>query len=384
MAAELVLVHQDFNGNELQNAVIQNLASAPSSPKVGQVYFDTTLNKYRVYAGAPLSAWVNLDGSDLPDGSVTSAKIANGTITNDDIAAAAGILLSKLAVDPLARANHSGSQPASSISDLATTVKAYRLDEFAAPNADVSLSNRKLTLVADPTLDTDAANKRYVDLARAGLRLKDSVRAATDGNITLSGLQTVDTIALQAGDRVLVKNQTTQNQNGIYIAGTGAWTRATDADTFQELNDGAVVWVNQGSQANTTWAQINTLTALTDPQAWTQQGAAAAYTGGDGLTIVGNDIRVGAGTGISVSADQVSIDTAVVTRKAVALIGNGSATAIDVVHNFNNQWVNVEVWENTGLFRRARPGVQAKDANTVTVTFNVAPASNAYRVEVMG
>lgn len=384
MASELVLVHQDFAGNEIQNAVVQNLASAPGSPKVGQIYFDTTLNKYRAYAGAPISNWVNLDGSDIPDDTITSAKIANGAITNADINAAAGILLSKLAQDPLARASHTGTQVAATISDLATTVKAYLLSEFGLPAVDLNINNKKLTNVAEPTNPQDAATKNYVDLAKQGIRLKDSVRAATDGNITLSGLQTVNTVTLVANDRVLVKNQSTGSQNGIYLAQSGAWTRATDADTFQELTDGATVWVNEGSQANTTWAQINTLTSLSDNQSWVQQGAAAAYIAGLGLVLNSQTFDIGAGLGIIVNADSVQIDPAVVTRKQIFLVGNGALTSIPVAHNFNNQWAQAEVYENSGAFRKVRPGIQATDANTITLTFNTAPATNAYRCIVQG
>jgi hypothetical protein len=385
VATELVLVHQDFAGNEIQNVVIQNLASAPSSPKVGQIYFDTTLNKYRVFAGAPISTWVNLDGSSIPDNTITSAKIVNDSIMDADINSAAGIALSKLATDPRARSTHSGTQLANTISDFDNQVRTNRPNQLAVPNADLSLANFKITNLADPQADTDGANKRYVDLARAGIRLKDAVRAATTANITLSGAQTIDGVSVAATNRVLVKNQTNGAENGIYVAAAGAWARATDADAFAELQDGATVFVQEGStQANTTWAQINTLTALTDPQSWAQQGAAVAYTAGAGIELVGQDLRINAGNGIAVEADGVKVDPAVVVRKSIHLVGDGAATSIDLTHNLGNQWAKCEVYENSGLFRRVRCGVEAKNANTLTLTFNTAPASNAYRAFVEG
>jgi hypothetical protein len=116
--------------------------------------------------GTVTSAMI-LDGTivvgDIADGAVTSAKILDGTIVNADINAAAGIALSKLATDPLARANHTGTQAAATISDFDTQVRTSRLNQMATPNAAVSMNTQKLSDVATPTAGTDAANKTYVD-----------------------------------------------------------------------------------------------------------------------------------------------------------------------------------------------------------------------------
>ena len=136
----------------------------------------------------------------------------------------------------MSRSDHHHGNPAHAFGDHS----AYRLDQWAVPTADVSLNSRKLTSLATPTVGTDATNKDYVDNLSAGLAWKDSVRAATTANITLSAPQTVDTVSVIAGDRVLVKNQTTPSQNGIYVVAAGAWTRATDADTSDELVNATV------------------------------------------------------------------------------------------------------------------------------------------------
>ena len=102
-------------------------------------------------------------------GTVTSTMIADGTIVNADINAAAAIDLSKLATDPLARANHTGTQLASTISNFDTQVRTSRLDQMAAPTANVSMNTNKLTSVVDPTLAQDAATKNYVDTQLASL-----------------------------------------------------------------------------------------------------------------------------------------------------------------------------------------------------------------------
>jgi len=103
-----------------------------------------------------------------------------------------------------------------------------------------------LTLSADPTSDLQAATKSYVDTVAQGLDPKGSVRAATTAGITLSGLQTVDGVALSAGDRVLVKNQGFQFDNGIYLVASGAWTRALDFNAWTEIPS-AFVFVEQGT-----------------------------------------------------------------------------------------------------------------------------------------
>lgn len=283
------------------------------------------------------------------------------------------------------RSTHTGTQTASTISDLATVVQAYRLDQFAVPTADLNINSHKLTNLTDPTNPQDAATKNYVDLARQGIRLKDSVRVATTAAITLSGTQTIDGIAVVAGDRVLVKDQAAPAANGIYIVAAGAWTRATDADTAAELADGATVWVNLGTiNANTTWSQINTIATLgTDAQAWAQQGAATSYVGGAGLTLTGGTFDVGAGTGITVGTDTVGIDTAVVARKFTQSLA-GSATSYVVTHGLGNQWVTVQVFETSGSFRLVDTDVELTDANNVTIRFTTAPATNAYRVVITG
>jgi len=103
-----------------------------------------------------------------------------------------------------------------------------------------------VTLPGDPTSALQAATKRYVDNLSSGLNIKSSTKAATTANITLSGAQTIDGISIVATDRVLVKNQTTTADNGIYVAAAGAWSRSTDMDAWTEV-PGANVWVEQGT-----------------------------------------------------------------------------------------------------------------------------------------
>jgi hypothetical protein len=145
-----------------------------------------------------------------------------------------------------------------------------------------------VTVTQDPVSGLQLATKQYVDAVAQGLNTKQAVLVATTVNITLSGEQTIDGVTTSAS-RVLVKNQTTQANNGIYLSGTGAWTRTLDANTWNQLIS-AYVFVETGStQADTGWVCTvdpgGTLgvTAVT----WAQFSGAGTYTAGTGLTLTG-------------------------------------------------------------------------------------------------
>mgnify|MGYP006943395553 CR=1 FL=1 len=128
-----------------------------------------------------------------------------------------------------------------------TRVRANRLDQLAAPTAAVALNSQRITGLADPTAAQDAATKNYVDLTVQGLDPKASVKAASTANIaSLSGTMTIDGVALGAGDRVLVKDQTTTSANGVYVVAAGAWARSEDLSTWAE-HVAAYLFVEQGT-----------------------------------------------------------------------------------------------------------------------------------------
>jgi hypothetical protein len=156
-----------------------------------------------------------------------------------------------------------------------------------------------------------------VDNARTGLDVKESVRAATTAPITLSNTQTIDGVALAVGNRVLVKDQATASQNGIYIVDSGAWTRALDANTDAKVNPGLFVFVEQGTvNSDSGWILTTDAPITLDNTSLTfaQFSGAGQITAGNGLTKTGNTLNVGAGTGIVVSADDVAL-----TGQALAL-----------------------------------------------------------------
>jgi hypothetical protein len=158
--------------------------------------------------------------------------------------------------------------------------------KMTVSSTTVDVASSKITSVADPTVATDAANKRYVDGISAGLDPKQSVRAATTANIVLSGLLTVDGTTVIDGDRVLVKNQTSAINNGIYNAHSGAWTRATDFDgtPSNEVSGGNYTFVETGTlNVSTGWVVVwdGNIVVGTDTINWTQfsnTNVAASFT----------------------------------------------------------------------------------------------------------
>ena len=174
-----------------------------------------------------------------------------------------------------------------------------------------------LVLSADPTAALGAATKQYVDNIASGLDFKQSVRVATTANITLSGTQTIDGIALVVGDRVLVKNQTAGSANGIYVVAAGAWTRAADADNSgngAEVTSGLYVFVEQGTaNISSGWllSTANPLTLGTTSLTFVQFNGLGQISAGAGLTKTGNilDIGTAAVTRIVINADNIDLAT---------------------------------------------------------------------------
>lgn len=173
---------------------------------------------------------------------------------------------------------------------LATAGANAILNDIGAPTSSFSFGSQLLTSLADPVSNQDAATKYYVDSVAQGLDIKASVVTASTANITtLSGLLTISGVTLTAGQRVLVKDQTASEDNGIYLASATAWSRSPDADTWDELVS-AFVFVEEGTNADTGW--VCTIdaggTLGTTPVTWTQFAGAGTYTNGTGLTLTGN------------------------------------------------------------------------------------------------
>lgn len=198
----------------------------------------------------------------------------------------------------------------------------------------IAMGSSKITGLATPTADADAATKAYVDSVAQGLDVKGSCRVGTTANISLSGTQTIDGVAVIAGDRVLVKNQSSAAENGIYVVAAGSWARATDADTWSELV-GAFTFVEEGTvNDNSGWVCTSPaggtlgVTAVT----WEQFSGAGQITAGAGMFKSGNTLNVGTASSsrIVVGTDDIDLATTGVTAstyKSVTVDAYGRVTA---------------------------------------------------------
>ena len=292
-----------------------------------------TANQTITFSGDVTGSGTTAITATIGSGVVTNAKLATvatstikgrvtaGTGAPEDLTAAQVKTL--LAIGP------------TDVSGFDTQVRTSRLDQMAAPTAAVSMNTQRITNLAAPTGDNDAARKADVDAARTGLDVKVSCRVATTANITLSGTQTIDGIAVVANDRVLVKNQTTASQNGIYVCAAGAWTRATDADTDAEVTAGMFTFIEEGTtNADTGWVLSTNapITVGTTSLTFTQfsgagVGVPANYSGQNTITTLGT-ITTGTWNATTIAAANGGTGlTAVVNG---LLKGNGTAYSVAV------------------------------------------------------
>lgn len=255
----------------------------------------------------------------------------------------------------------------------------------------LDLANRPIDNVADPSTGQQAATKNYVDNVARGLDWKESVRAASTGNINLASPgATIDGVTMATNERFLAKDQSTGSQNGIYVwnGAAVAATRAIDADSNTEVTSGMAVSVTEGTVNGDRVYILTTndpITLGTTALVFTQLGGGAGtYVAGNGLTeSPAGTFNVGQGNGILVTADAVAIDSAVVARKFATNIGNGALTTITVTHSLGTLDVGVTVFNNaTGAEIIA--DVNHTGINTVDIIFATAPTSNQYRVVVVG
>lgn len=248
----------------------------------------------------------------------------------------------------------------------------------------------KVINLPSPSASGDAASKSYVDSLVEGLAWKDSCRVATQANINLSSPgATIDGITMASQDRVLVRSQTTTADNGIYVwnGSAVAMTQALDASTFAELEQ-AVTTVEEGTSAGVTYRQDQVNGTLGSSTInWTTFGtsAPAASETTSGIAELATQAETDAGT------DDARIVTPLKLanwsgrlRKVSTNVGDGSATSYTVTHNLNTRDVIVRVFPNSGQYDDVEVDVQRTGVNTVAVVFASAPASNAYRVVVLG
>ena len=372
--ARKFLVSIDLNKNELQNAVIQNLATAPSSPYSGQIYYNTGDNQLYIYNGtrwevagnavtsgtlAARPAAATVDAGTIyyatdnylfyySDGSTWQQTNAFGSVTAQTTYGASS---GNGSSTDYARADHTHGTPAlgsstpnaitgaaGSAGTAAVPSKEDHVHAFA-PTTDLNMGGYKLTSLATPTVSTDAATKQYVDDVAQGLNIHAASYAATTANLnatysngssgvgatlTNAGTQaafTTDGVTPSLNDRILVKDQTAAAQNGIYTlttvgSGSTNWvlTRATDFDTPTEIAGGDFTFVDNGTTlANTGWVQVDEVTSVgSDPIIWQQFSGAGTYTASNGVLLTGTNFTFAprSGYGLATGASGAEIKLA--------------------------------------------------------------------------
>ena len=261
--------------------------------------------------------------SSMLAGSIANSKLANSSVTVGSTSIALGASSTTIAgiteID-IDNVNINGNT-------ISTTNSNGNLVLDPNGTGTVDVSSARITSVATPTATTDAANKAYVDAQLQGLDVKNSVRVATTANGTLASAfangQTVDGVTLATNDRILIKNQSTGSENGIYtVNASGAPTRATDFDSNSEVTGGAFFFVEEGTaNADNGFALTNdgAITVGTTALVFTQFSGAGQLVAGDGLSKSGNTFTVEVDdSSIEINSDALRVKASGITNAMLA------------------------------------------------------------------
>ena len=313
--AQKFLTNIDLNSNQLINAKFEALATNPTTGNFeGRMYCNTATFTLMVYANA---AWKKSVHSIASGGGVGIAEAmtvseSNGTVT---------LTLNVADTDSAGLLPAAMWQMLTDATENATASKLVKRD---------SSGNAK---VAVPTDAAHIATKGYVDSARQGLDVKQSVRVASTANVAIStGLEAgdiIDGVTLVAGDRVLLKNQTTTSENGIYVAvASGAASRSSDANGTAdtgELKSGTFAFVEEGTvnfDSGFVVSTDGTITVGSTGITWTQFSGAGSFEAGDGLSKTGTQVNVNVTANrTAITADAIDISANYVGQSSITTLG---------------------------------------------------------------
>ena len=313
--AQKFLTNLDLNQNQLINATFEKLGTDPASGNFeGRLVYNTTTDTIKVYTG---SAFVSLPHTIVSGGGVGIAEAltvseSNGTVT---------LTLNVADTDSAGLLPATFWQMLNDATSDATASKLVKRD--ASGNAKV----------ATPTDSAHIATKGYVDSARQGLDVKASVRVATTAAINLAtdlnAGDVIDGVTLVAGDRVLVKNQVSASENGIYVATTsGAASRSSDANgtvDTGELTSGTFTFVEAGTvnfDSGFVVSTDGTITVDTTGITWTQFSGAGSFEAGDGLSKSGTQVNVNVTANrTAITADAIDISANYVGQSSITTLG---------------------------------------------------------------
>lgn len=335
----------DLNNNQILEMVLEKLASDPASPVAGRMYYNTTSNVVRYFDG---TEWISItlvpSISNVGSGSGVYKGVNGNTLEFYSLKSTNNLISIAIVSNELQLTFNQANIAHQSISGAGTNTHA-QIDAHIAntsnphntTKAQVGLGSvdnvqqlplsyldidAALASNSDVRVPSQKAVKAFVENKLAGLSWKDNVRAATTANGALATAfangQSIDGVTLATGDRILIKNQTTGSENGIYVVNaSGSPTRAADAATGDSLIN-ASVFVSEGTNnADTAWTcNNNTITIGTTAIAWVQFSGAGTYQAGSGLNLSGNTFSVSGLTTSHFAAGVVDTTTTLGTSDA--------------------------------------------------------------------